>query len=180
MGGVRTDLVGRTSVPGLYAAVEAASTGVHGANRLASNSLLEGLVFGARSGEAMREALGDSRARSKPRLASSSNGPVDPGLEELIGQVRDIMWDKAGIVRDGTGLRHAIEKLQGLERRTAHPRTRRAFEARNILVSSLLVVRSALAREESRGGHYRTDFPSHDDIRFLKHSVVRGEKITFQ
>ena len=105
---------------------------------------------------------------------------MDPAIEELIGQVRDIMWDKAGIVRDGTGLRHAMEKLQGLERRTAHPRTRRAFEARNILVSSLLVVRSALAREESRGGHYRTDFPAHDDVRFLKHSVVRGEKIRFQ
>jgi len=180
MGGVRTDLVGRTSVKGLYAAGEAASTGVHGANRLASNSLLEGLVFGSRSGEAMREALGHPRARSKPRLASSSNGPVDAGLEELIGQVRDVMWDKVGIVRDGARLRHAIEKLQGLEHRAAHPRTRRAFEARNILTSGLLVARSALAREESRGGHYRTDFPSHDDARFLKHSVVRGEKITFE
>ena len=180
MGGVRTDLVGRTSLPGLYAAGEAAATGVHGANRLASNSLLEGLVFGARAGEAMREMLGRGSVHSKPRPAAASNGPVDAGLEELIGRVRDVMWNKVGIVRDGSGLRQAIETLQELQPRTAHPRTRRAFEARNILTSGLLVARAALAREESRGGHYRIDYPAHDDAKFLKHSVIRDEKISFQ
>jgi len=179
MGGVRTDLVGRTSVPGLYAAGEAAATGVHGANRLASNSLLEGLVFGARAGEAMREMHGRTSKFSKPRPVAS-NGPVDAGIEETIGRARDVMWNKVGIVRDGAGLRQAIETLQELQPRTAHPRTRRAFEARNILTSGLLVSRSALAREESRGGHYRTDHPAHDDAKFLKHSVVKGETIEFQ
>jgi L-aspartate oxidase len=179
MGGVRTDLSGLTSVPGLYAAGEAASTGVHGANRLASNSLLEGLVFGARAGQAMRNTLRQS-SQNKPKLAASSNGPADPGIEELIAEVREVMWNKVGIVRDGAGLRHAVGMLHSLQSRTAHPGTRRAFEARNILTSGLLVARSALARQESRGGHYRTDYPSHDDARFLKHSVIRGEKIWFQ
>lgn len=180
MGGVRTDLSGQTSVPGLYAAGETASTGVHGANRLASNSLLEGLVFGARAGQAMQASLGSHSVPAKPQRAASSNGPVESGIEELIGEVRDLMWDKVGIVRDGSGLRQAIERLKSLQPRTAHPGTRRAFEARNILTSGLLIARSALAREESRGGHYRTDFSSHDDVKFLKHSVVRGDRISFQ
>ena len=180
MGGVRTDLAGQTSVAGLYAAGEAAATGVHGANRLASNSLLEGLVFGARAGQSMRELLGSRTTHSEPKRAASSNGPVDSGLESLIGHTRDVMWSKVGIVRDAKGLRQAIRELQELEPRTAHPSTRRAFEARNILTSGLLVARSALAREESRGGHYRTDYPSHDDAKFLKHSVVRAGKISFQ
>jgi L-aspartate oxidase len=179
MGGVRTDLSGRTSLPGLYAAGEAAATGVHGANRLASNSLLEGLVFGARAGHAMRDHLRQS-PRVKPQKAASSNGPVDSGIEELIREVREVMWNKVGIVRDGLGLRQAIDKLECRQRRAAHPPTRRGFEARNILTSGLLVARSALAREESRGGHYRTDFPSHDDAKFLKHSVMRGNSISFQ
>jgi L-aspartate oxidase len=180
MGGVRTDLAGQTSVAGLYAAGEAAATGVHGANRLASNSLLEGLVFGARAGQAMRELLGSRTTHSTPKRAASSNGPVESGIEAMIGHVRDVMWSKVGIVRDGKGLRQAVRELQELEPRTSHPSTRRAFEARNILTSGLLVARSALAREESRGGHYRTDFPSHDDTKFLKHSVIRAGKICFQ
>jgi len=180
MGGVRTDLSGLTCVPGLYVAGETASTGVHGANRLASNSLLEGLVFGARAGNAMRGTLRERSAPAKPRHAASANGPADPDVEELIGRVRDVMWSKVGIVRDSPGLQLAIESLQSLRHRTAHPQTRRGFEARNILTSGLLVARSALAREESRGGHYRTDYPAHDDAKFLKHSVVRGEKISFQ
>jgi L-aspartate oxidase len=180
MGGVRTDLAGQTSVAGLYAAGEAAATGVHGANRLASNSLLEGLVFGARAGQAMRELLGSRTTHSQPKRAASSNGPVETGIEALIGHVRDVMWNKVGIVRDGKGLRQAIQELQELEPRTTHPSTRRAFEARNILTSGLLVARLALAREESRGGHYRTDYPSHDDGRFLKHSLIRAGKISFQ
>ena len=179
MGGVRTDLSGLASLPGLYAAGEAAATGVHGANRLASNSLLEGLVYGARAGQAMRDNLRHGSPRLRKR-AASSNGPVDSAIEELISQVRDLMWNKVGIVREGSGLRQATETLRSLQPRVAHPGTRRAFEARNILTSGLLVARSALAREESRGTHYRTDYPSHDDAKFLKHSVMLGEKISFQ
>ncbi len=180
MGGVRTDLQGRTSLPALYAAGEAATTGVHGANRLASNSLLEGLVFGARAGRKMRDELrhGPAKARSKPRVAYS-NGPVDAGLEELVREMQELMWNEVGIVRDGARLKRAIEHLEKLTPRLARPKTRRSYEASNILTAGLLVARSALAREESRGAHYRTDFPAHDDKKFLKYSIVKGGSIWF-
>jgi L-aspartate oxidase len=180
MGGVRTDLMGRTSLPALYAAGEAAATGVHGANRLASNSLLEGLVFGARAGQQMCAELKHSPGRSHPsKHAATSNGPVDAGLEELVGELQDLMWKDVGIVRSRAGLKGAIQQLEQLSVRLAHPRTRRAYEARNIHTASLLVARSALAREESRGAHYRTDYPTHNDAKFLKHSIVSGDSIRF-
>jgi L-aspartate oxidase len=181
MGGVKTDLEGRTSVPGLYAAGEAAATGVHGANRLASNSLLEGLVFGARAGASMSAELRAAAKHKevKPRPAVS-NGPTDITTEQLIRQVQDVMWNKVGIVREGRGLRSAIQELQELQPRNAHPHSRRAYEARNINVAGLLVARSALAREESRGAHYRIDFPDHNDAKFLKHSLVKGESVRFE
>ena len=181
MGGVRTDLEGRATVPGLFAAGEAAATGVHGANRLASNSLLEGLVFGARAGRVMRGELRPAPAKSaNSRHARYSNGPVDAGLEELIGQMQDLMWQDVGIVRSKHGLKHAIEQLEQFAPRVAHPHTRRACEAQNVHLAGSLVARSALAREESRGAHYRTDFPSHNDARFLKHSVVKEGSIRFE
>ncbi|HWY20455.1 MAG TPA: L-aspartate oxidase [Candidatus Acidoferrum sp.] len=180
MGGVRTDLNGKTSLAGLYAAGEAAATGVHGANRLPSNALLEGVVYGARAGKAMR---GELRHTHKPGLlpkkAASQNGPVDAGIEELIGQMQDILWKNAGIVRTRIGMQEAMKVLEGLAPRVAHPRTRRSHEAANLHLAGLLVARSALAREESRGAHYRIDYPGHDDKKFLKHSVVRGESVRF-
>lgn len=180
IGGARTDLEGKTGLAGLYAAGEAASTGVHGANRLASNSLLEGLVYGARAGRAMREELKHwHQAASARKKAASQNGPVDAGIEELIGQIQEVMWKHAGIVRTSTGMRDAIRMLEDLSPRVAHPRTRRSYEAANLHLAGLLVVRSGLAREESRGAHYRTDLPGHDDKRFLKHSVVKGESLRF-
>jgi L-aspartate oxidase len=180
VGGVRTDLDGKTNVAGLYAAGEAAATGVHGASRFASNSLLEGLVYGARAGKAMREELKHPRKpASAPRRAASQNGPVDAGLEELIGQIQDILWKDAGIVRTRSGMQGAIKALEALDPRVAHPRTRRAWEAANLHLLGVQVVRAALAREESRGAHYRTDYPMHDDKKFLKHSVCKGEAIRF-
>jgi L-aspartate oxidase len=180
IGGVRTDLDGRTSLAGLYAAGETAATGVHGANRLPSNALLEGLVYGARAGKAMREELKHARkAASGQKKAASQNGPVDAGIEELIGQVQDILWKDAGMVRTRIGMQEAIKVLEGLAPRVTHPRTRRAYEAANLHLAGLLVARSALAREESRGAHYRIDYPGHDDKKFLKHSVVRGETVRF-
>lgn len=179
MGGVRTDLTGQTTLPGLYAAGEAAATGVHGANRLASNSLLEGLVFGARAGKAMPENLARPRSQPRQMKAQSSNGPLDPVEEQVIGNIQDIMWNHVGIVRTGAGLTNAIEQLNRLAMRVAHPRTRRAHEAQNLHAAGLLVARSALAREESRGAHYRIDFPTHNDTKFLKHSIVRGDSVGF-
>jgi L-aspartate oxidase len=180
MGGVRTDLHGRTNLSGLYAAGEAAATGVHGANRLPGHALLEGLVYGARAGKAMREELQRPRSSaSAPKKAASQNGPVDAGIEELIGQIQDLMWKDAGIVRTRMGMQEALTKLQALAPRIAHPRTRRAWEAANLQLAASLVVRAALAREESRGAHYRIDYPTHDDKKFLKHSVIKGESQKF-
>jgi L-aspartate oxidase len=179
MGGVRTDLEGRATLPGLYAAGEAAATGVHGANRLASNSLLEGLVYGARAGNTMRQELRAVSATREPAPAKYSNGPVDVGKEEIVREIEDLMWQDAGIVRTGKGLKKSIEQLEKLGPRLAHPQTRRAYEAQNLHAVALLVARSALAREESRGAHYRTDFPAHNDAKFLKHSVVKGDSVRF-
>jgi L-aspartate oxidase len=184
IGGVRADLEGKTSMAGLYAAGEVAATGVHGANRLASNALLEGLVYGARAGKAMREELKParkhaSRDASREKKAASQNGPVDAGIEEVIGQIQDILWTDAGIVRTRGAMQEAIKVLEGLAQRVAHPRTRRAHEAANLHLAGLLVARSALAREESRGAHYRIDCPGHDDRKFLKHSVVKGQSVRF-
>jgi L-aspartate oxidase len=182
MGGVRTDLEGRTSLDGLYAAGEVANTGVHGANRLASNSLLEGLVFGARAGRAMMQETRTRRAKANGRSAHDP-GPGTPEeqakVEEAIRHVQDLMWHDAGVVRSAAGLRRVIEKLEpqcGCRREN----TRRLWEAHNLRQISLLIARAALAREESRGAHYRTDFPAHNDKKFLKHSVIRDGQIVFE
>ena len=179
MGGVRTDLMGRCSLPGLYAAGEAAATSVHGANRLASNSLLEGLVFGARAGKTMRDELRRTPASSTKPNRAVSNGPVDAATEDFIREVQDLMWRDVGIVRTGAGLRAAMEHLNLIGPRVADPETRRSHEAQNLHTLALLVAGSAFAREESRGAHYRTDFPTHNDARFLKHSIIKGESIRF-
>lgn len=181
MGGVRTDLDGRTSLPGLYAAGEAACTGVHGANRLASNSLLEGLVFGARAAEAIiKEAPSappdESQVQTEARNAEAQSSKA----ESLIKSVQESMWRNVGIVRDGHRLTAVITELEQLRPQLPEPTTRRNCEARNIFETALLIAESALAREESRGAHFRTDCPAHDDQRFLKHSVVKDSEISFQ
>lgn len=178
MGGIRSDFEGRTSLTGLYAAGEAAATGVHGANRLASNSLLEGLVFGARAGNRMRQELRAPSSTATQNRAAS-NGPVGAAMEEVIREIQDVMWRDVGIVRTGSGLKKAMEQLRAITPRVAHPYTRRAFEARNLHILAMIVARSALARQESRGAHYRVDFPAHDDAKFLRHSVVKGDSIHF-
>ena len=179
MGGVKTDLDGKTSVAGLYAAGEVASTGVHGANRLPSNSLLESLVYGARAGKAMRQELRPVSKSSSETQAAYSNGPVDAAVEQVIGQIQDLMWSEVGIVRMRMGLQKAVKTLEEMTPKVTNPKTRRAYEAANLHTAGLLVARSAIAREESRGAHYRSDYPDHDDRKFLKHSVVRGEKVVF-
>jgi len=104
---------------------------------------------------------------------------VDAGIEELIGKIQDLMWNDVGAVRMRAGMQTAIRSLEDMAPRLAHPKTRRAYEAANIHTTALLVARSALAREESRGTHYRMDYPGHDDRKFLKHSVVRSESVRF-
>jgi len=172
MGGVRTDLDGRSSLPRLFAAGEVASTGVHGANRLASNSLLEGVVFGARAGRAMREAVAGRQAHEAQAAAFEV-----PGIHA--SHVRQLAWERCGIVRCADGLRQAIEELERSELAPAEP-TRERAALRNIHQVALLIARSALAREESRGAHFRTDFPAKRS-EFEKHSVVnRDAGVRFQ
>ena len=183
MGGVRTDLRGQTSLPGLYAAGEVACTGVHGANRLASNSLLEGLVYGARAAQKMRDEI---RRHPEHVGATSLGDATESGdgqpaqTEAFIKKVQSLMWRYVGVVRDGKDLRQVISELSTLQNQLPAARDRRAHEAANILQAGLLIARSGLAREESRGAHYRLDFPLKNDAKFRKHSVVCGENIRFE
>jgi aspartate oxidase len=175
MGGVATDLDGCTSLPGLFAAGEAACTVVHGANRLASNSLLEGLVFGGRAGGRMREwsREGWPAAPSTAWVDPPPGGaPVQAAIPE--STVRDLMWTHAGVFRDRDGLRRAREVLEpawetlcralgsgsGLDAES--------WRQASLLVVSRLVVRAAVRREESRGAHWRTDFPASDDLHWKR------------
>ncbi len=191
MGGVKTDLWGRTSLPGLYAAGETADTGVHGANRLASNSLLEGLVFGARSGRAMmkdapvtkRQAVGlpGSPAPKPGNSPTAANSAARPAVNNkpspaAFDKIRDVMWRQVGIMRDGKELAVALTQLQAIELPKPEKPGRAEYEVRNLHSLAVLMARSAIAREESRGSHYRADFAYRDDEKFDKHSVVQKGK----
>jgi L-aspartate oxidase len=177
-GGVRTDFDGKTNVAGLYAAGEVAATGVHGAKQIASNCILECLVFGARGGRAMRD-IEKLPSRIVEPKAAYSNGPVNAGVEDLIGRIQDLMWKEVGVVRMRPGMQNAVNTLAEIAPKLTNPKSRRAYEAANLHLCAQLVARSALAREESRGSHYRIDYPDHEDRRFSRHSVVRGEKVLF-
>ena len=270
MGGVKTDLWGHTSIPGLYAAGETADTGVHGANRLASNSLLEGLVFGARSGQAMiadrnhssdkvqkgahpvkfkastlpgspapkpdshshdgtsvQAASANSSANSsassrsavahsaklaasvsrsttthsiKSVVATAASSPAStstkssaavsapsdealaaPAVAAALAQIRDLMWRHVGIMRHGKELSAAIAFLEDMKLQLPEHPSRHDYELANLHTLASLMTRSALAREESRGSHYRSDFPYRDDDLFQKHSrIQRSKDVTFE
>jgi L-aspartate oxidase len=186
MGGVVTDVWGRTSLPGLLAAGEVACTGVHGANRLASNSLLEGLVFGARAAKAMLGLATAATIAGEWHMDASLEGRADrsghsgrstrpePGTEVTERGVRALMWDAVGVVRDRPALSAAVEQLASWDRAMEQHRAAGALDDAHERLSSLVIVgsmmaRAALRREESRGGHYRSDFPARDDVNWQVH-----------
>jgi L-aspartate oxidase len=154
MGGVVTDLAGRASIPRLYACGEVARTGVHGANRLASNSLLEGLVFAER---VARDMVGVGPLALEPAARMWSAPPLmDRGAAQVAADaIRRVMWDDAGIDRTAAALRECIATLDGIAARLPAGAT----EERNMAETSRLIAEAALLRTESRGGHFRRDFP---------------------
>ncbi|QHN04877.1 L-aspartate oxidase [Granulicella sp. WH15] len=179
MGGIKTDVQGRTTLPGLYAAGEAACTGVHGANRLASNSLLEGLVFGALAAEAMASdklPTLQSELAAPAQILEAAVVTDEAAVEAWIAELRALMWRDAGLLRDGEGLRRAKVRLAEMAQTCPHGMTRREIEARNLLTVATVMVECALAREESRGAHFRSDFPEHKPV--AVHTVIERGRVT--
>jgi L-aspartate oxidase len=164
MGGVTTDLWGRTTIPGLYAVGEVARTGVHGANRLASNSLLEGAVFGARVGDviaadAASGAWPQPAQVPAPDPASDAHRPTSSSAAAPLRRdaLQQLMWAAAGLVRDARGLRDLAAALESWRRQVRHPVTEEDFENENLLTVATALVAAARARTSSVGAHYRSD-----------------------
>jgi L-aspartate oxidase len=189
VGGIAVDLDGATTLPGLYAVGEAAANGVHGANRLADNSLLEGLVYGALTAATMAARQSSPVAMPQPAAATTlwnSSPPARGGrnakppqllkldAEKLSAEVRHLMWEKVGIIRTADALGEAVRRLEGVS--LAETASRPAWEARNLRDVAEVIARSALARQESRGTHYRSDFPLKAESQPALHSYVSKEE----
>ncbi len=181
MGGVKIDTDGRTNVLGLYAAGEVSSAGIHGANRLASNSLLDGLVFGRRAAIAAVDYLEKfkkenpkliaefKRERSKTIKATLKKKEI----EDVRSKLKQIMWDDVGILRSAKGLKTAIAELDKIDKKLEFtPRNEFEIELKNMVLVSKLIAKAALERTESRGAHFRIDFPKQDD-RWRKHLIYK-------
>ncbi|RAJ55471.1 L-aspartate oxidase [Streptomyces sp. Amel2xB2] len=197
-GGVRTDLHGRTTVPGLFACGEVACTGVHGANRLASNSLLEGLVFAERIAEAAaRTVAGAARTEAEPDTEAESAPGAEPGPEadaeaepepaepplgsapllpaEARAVIQGVMSGGAGVLRSAASLAEAAARLDALPAETAHKPAEpgvETWETANLHLVARVLVAAALRREETRGCHWREDHPVRDDGNWRRHLVV--------
>ena len=173
MGGIKTNLRAETNIRGLYACGEVACTGVHGANRLASNSLLETLVFSVRAASAAAEDI-DTKIPNvilRMKYVKERKGVVHPDMPAIRDSICNLMWDNVGIVRNAETLKEALARLQ--QYTDLRPAMRSGFELQNMLEVSLLVTDAALVRQESRGAHYRSDYPDRDDAHWHGH-------ITFQ
>ncbi|MBI4689151.1 MAG: L-aspartate oxidase [Nitrospirae bacterium] len=176
MGGVRTDTDGATNIKGLFAAGEVACTGVHGANRLASNSLLEGLVYGARAGKAASEfKIQDSKFKNSELVQYPSGYHSIPDHDEIRTTLRKVMWDRVGIIRCEESLVEAKNKISGwsfiLDKAFF---TRRELELKNMLTVAMIITETALMRKGSVGAHYRSDYPEKGEYR-QRHIACRKE-----
>jgi L-aspartate oxidase len=199
MGGVKTNAWGETNIRNLYAAGETACTGVHGANRLASNSLLETVVFARRVidrtldpargptrrdagavrlpdtlSEARKSAVYNPQGIDLPRVGAPARALPFAEAALSLANLQSLMWDKAGIVRDGPGLAEAALTLALWQRSMPPPSDRPSQELTNLLATGRLVTEAALMRTESRGAHYRTDFAQTNDA-WQKHIVFRND-----
>jgi len=180
VGGLKVDRCGRTSIPGLWAVGEVASSGLHGANRMGSNSLLEALVLGAATGQAVGEAVRGNDSRSLPTFTVREAGPRTPpvrvNVDDLIYSLKSLMWRELGVRRTGQGMSEALDKMRFWSRAVqAMPlEDPRAWEFSNMLEVAQLITIGALAREESRGVHHRTDFPN-PRPEWLAHSELRPQ-----
>jgi L-aspartate oxidase len=157
MGGVLTDATGRTTRDGLWAAGEVASTGAHGANRLASNSLLEAAVYAARIADDIAGLLPLSQARAWPTARALGAEQTRRAEPAHVQALRQLMARHVAVIRSRDGLVHAVGEIAAMERASAHMPS-----LRNMAVTALMIATAALRRAESRGGHYRADFPKSD------------------
>jgi L-aspartate oxidase len=180
MGGVKTDLHGASTLPGLFAAGEVACSGVHGANRLASNSLLEGLVFGYRAAQAASiysttgssSSFSDSPLLRKPKGRKMSTQDV----EKIRNSLRRLMWAKVGLVRTGNSLKKAVDQIQQWSQKlSAAPWNRPGLETRNMVLVGQCIAEAALWRANSVGAHFREDFPFYKGLAWKIHSQCRQE-----
>ncbi|MGB9613376.1 MAG: L-aspartate oxidase, partial [Candidatus Margulisiibacteriota bacterium] len=175
MGGIKTDVWGRTNIARLYAAGECASLGIHGANRLASNSLLDGLVFGHRTALKAKEEedLGVRfEAITVPPHPISTIKEIELNRAKLL--IKTTMWEKVGIIRSEDGLQKALSIFQELGKKLDfRPTTKEEIELKNLLLVAQLIARAAKDRKESRGAHFRLDYPQRDDLHWKKHLVYR-------
>lgn len=167
MGGVLTDANGRTSIDGLWAAGEVASTGAHGANRLASNSLLEAIVFAARIAVDIKYLMPQSRSGKLPLSLPDLFSPEEAAKEE--DGLRALMQANVGVIRNGAGLGGVLVELVQIERSARSP------DLRNMATAALLIAASAYARTESRGGHFRSDFPRSDPAQAARSFITLAD-----
>lgn len=181
VGGVTVDQDGRTTLPGLWAAGEVTSSGLHGANRLASNSLLEAIVYGARAGRGAAAAT--AAAQDSYRGYPIENPPVDVptkplDLPDIRNSLVSLMWRDVGVRRRADRLTYALETIDHWQQYVQERQfwAAQGWELQNMLITARLVVRGALAREESRGVHFRTDFPATDNQHWQRHITLhRGD-----
>jgi len=167
IGGIRTNSWGETSVCGLFAAGECAGTGAHGANRLASNSMLEVLIFGKRIFQRIEQDVDPKGSRQYNDNLPNGNIyhklKMKPALDNApllsLESLQNLMWDNVGIVRDRKGLTEAVDILGSWQHVLPEPSNRQSHELANMIITGRLIAEAALSREESRGAHFRSDFP---------------------
>jgi L-aspartate oxidase len=180
MGGIRADVFGHTSIRGFYACGECACTGIHGANRLASNSLLEGLVFGSKIGAEINGMLKTVQSRlsgeATAKLRYATGRKIgDADISDITAGMRSAMNDKVGIIRNGEGLQSALDEINSYYKEVndiAH-KDMEMIELKNMLLISRLVIESALERKESRGAHFRSDYPETDNIHWKRNIIKK-------